>query len=37
MIGDYVGHRTPDSTDIYSKVRIDSLRNVALGDVEKIL
>jgi integrase len=37
VIGDYVGHRTPDSTDIYTKVAIDSLREVALGDGEKVL
>jgi site-specific recombinase XerD len=37
VIGDYVGHRTPDSTDIYAKVAVDALREVALGDGEKIL
>lgn len=37
VIGDYVGHRTPESTDIYAKVAIDALREVALGDGEKIL
>jgi len=36
-IGDYVGHRTPDSTDIYAKVAVEALREVALGDAEKIL
>lgn len=37
VIGDYVGHRTPESTDIYAKVAIDALREVALGDGENIL
>jgi site-specific recombinase XerD len=37
VIGDYVGHRTPDSTDIYAKVAVEALREVALGDGEKIL
>jgi site-specific recombinase XerD len=37
VIGDYVGHRTPESTEIYTKVAIDALREVALGDGEKIL
>jgi site-specific recombinase XerD len=37
VIGDYVGHRTPESTDIYAKVAVDALREVALGDGEQIL
>ena len=37
VIGDYVGHRTPESTDIYAKVAVNALREVALGDGEKIL
>lgn len=37
VIGDYVGHRTPESTYIYAKVAVDALREVALGDGEKIL
>ena len=36
-IGDYVGHRTPDATNIYAKVKMEALREVALGDVEEIL
>lgn len=36
-IGDYVGHRSPSSTQIYTKVSIESLREVALGDGEEIL
>lgn len=37
VIGDYVGHRAPESTDIYTKVDVDALRKVALGDGEEIL
>lgn len=36
-IGDYVGHGSPDSTMIYSKVALDALREVALGDGEDVL
>lgn len=36
-IGDYVGHRQPASTDIYAKVAVESLREVALGDGEEAL
>ncbi len=36
-IGDFVGHRTPDATKIYSKVNIAALREVALGDGEEVL
>jgi integrase/recombinase XerD len=36
-IGDYVGHRTPDATRIYTKVDIERLREVALGLEEGIL
>jgi site-specific recombinase XerD len=36
-IGDYVGHRSPSSTEVYSKVAIESLREVALGDGEALL
>jgi len=37
VIGDYLGHRSTDSTRIYSKVAIEALREVALGDGEVIL
>ncbi len=37
VIGDYVGHRSPSSTQIYSKVAIEALREVALGDGEEVL
>lgn len=37
LIGDYVGHRTPASTEIYTKVATEALREVALGDGEAIL
>jgi site-specific recombinase XerD len=36
-IGDYVGHRSPDSTQIYTKVATEALREVALGDGEEVL
>jgi site-specific recombinase XerD len=36
-IGDFIGHRSPASTMIYSKVAVDSLRQVALGDGEEVL
>ena len=34
-IGDYVGHGSPASTEIYSKVAIETLREVACGDGEE--
>jgi integrase/recombinase XerD len=36
-IGDFVGHRSPASTQIYAKVAVESLRLVALGDGEEVL
>jgi site-specific recombinase XerD len=36
-IGDYLGHRSADSTRIYTKVAVDALRQIALGDGEEIL
>lgn len=35
-IGDYVGHRSADSTKIYTKVSIAALREVAMGDGEAL-
>ena len=35
-IGDYVGHRSPESTRVYSKVAIASLREVAMGNGEEL-
>ena len=35
-IGDYVGHRSPDSTAIYTKVALACLREVAMGDGEAL-
>jgi site-specific recombinase XerD len=32
-----VGHRSPSSTEIYSKVALDALRDVACGDKEEII
>lgn len=36
-IGDFIGHRSPASTQIYAKVAVGSLRQVALGDGEEVL
>jgi site-specific recombinase XerD len=36
-IGDFVGHRSAASTEIYTKVAIEPLRQVALGDGEEVL
>ena len=36
-IGDYVGHANPASTEIYSKVAVEALREVAIGPGEEIL
>lgn len=36
-IGDFVGHRSARSTEIYAKVAIEALREVALGDGEEVL
>src|SRR5262249_544586 len=37
VIGDYVGHRSAESTEIYTKVAVEALRQVALGDGEDVL
>lgn len=37
VIGDYVGHRLPQSTQIYGKVAVETLRQVALGVGEEVL
>jgi integrase/recombinase XerD len=37
IIGDFLGHRHAASTRIYSKVAIEALREVALGDGEAVL
>jgi len=36
-IGDYVGHRNAASTQVYGKVAIEALREVAQGDGEEVL
>lgn len=36
-IGDYAGHGSPASTEIYAKVAVESLRQVALVDGEEVL
>lgn len=35
-IGDYVGHHRPQSTEVYTKVAIETLREVAMGDGESL-
>jgi site-specific recombinase XerD len=35
-IGDYVGHRSPQSTEIYTKVALAALRAVAMGNGEEL-
>jgi site-specific recombinase XerD len=37
QIGDYVGHRSDNATQIYAKVAIHKLRALALGEAEDIL
>lgn len=36
-IGDYVGHRSPQSTEIYAKVALEPLRQIAVDSEEAIL
>ncbi len=36
-IGDFVGHRSARSTEVYAKVAVEALRQVALGDGEAVL
>lgn len=36
-IGDYLGHRSADSTKIYTKIDVNRLRDVALGDGEDVV
>ncbi len=36
-IGDFLGHRSPDSTQRYTLIALDDLREVALGDGEELL
>jgi site-specific recombinase XerD len=36
-IGDFVGHRCARSTEVYAKVAVEALREVALGDGEAVL
>jgi integrase/recombinase XerD len=37
LIGQYVGHRSASSTQIYAKVAVEALREVALGDGEEVV
>lgn len=36
-IGDFIGHRSPKSTEVYAKVAVERLREVAMGDGEEVL
>jgi site-specific recombinase XerD len=36
-IGDYIGHRNASSTQIYAKIAVEQLREVAIGDGEDVL
>ena len=36
-IGDYIGHRHPKSTEVYTKIDIEALREVAIGDGEALV
>lgn len=36
-IGDFIGHRSVRSTEVYAKVAVEDLRQVALGDGEAVL
>ncbi len=36
-IGDFVGHRSARSTEVYAKVAVEALREVAFGDGEEVL
>ena len=35
-IGDFIGHRSARSTEVYAKVAVEALRQVALGDGEEV-
>lgn len=37
QIGDYVGHRSPRSTQVYTKVDMRRLREIAVGYGEEVL
>ncbi len=36
-IGEYVGHASPSSTQVYTKIAVETLREVALGHGEELL
>lgn len=36
-IGDYIGHARAKSTEIYTKIDLEGLRDVALGDGEDVV
>jgi integrase len=35
-VGDYMGHRSPQTTEMYTKLEIAALREVAMGDGEAL-
>ena len=37
VIGDYIGHAHPETTQLYLKIAVDDLRDVALGDGEEVI
>jgi integrase len=37
VIGDFLGHQDPDSTQRYLKIALEQLRDIALGDGEDLL
>lgn len=37
VIGDYVGHASPSSTAIYTKIDLEALREIAMGHGEELL
>jgi hypothetical protein len=37
QIGDYVGHRSEDATQVYAKVAVHKLRALTLGEAEDVL
>ncbi len=37
VIGDYMGHSSPASTEVYTKVDIEALRDIACGPGEEVL
>ena len=36
-IGNFIGHRDPDSTQIYAQINLEAIRELALGEGEAVL